>query len=87
MGIINKHRITPKQKQNRFCAFRKKTGRYSNNTSVEFIDVNKTFIKKNKTTTNVLNHLSFRIDTGKTTAILGSSGAGKTTYKKNTKRN
>ena len=79
MSITNKHRIMPRRKQDRLRAFRKKTGTYSNNTSVEFIDVSKTFVKKNKTTTNVLKHLSFKIDKGKTTAILGSSGAGKTT--------
>src|SRR5574344_1714707 len=46
--------------------------------AVQFINVGKTFHSKQKAC-YVLNHMSFKIQTGKITAILGTSGAGKTT--------
>ena len=50
------------------------------NCAIEFINVGKVFAENDgKTKINVLNHLSFKIETGKITGILGSSGAGKTT--------
>ena len=51
----------------------------NNENIIEFFNVSKTFLKKDKTKNTILNHLSFKIQKGKTTAILGSSGAGKTT--------
>ncbi|OEU46454.1 MAG: ABC transporter ATP-binding protein [Desulfobulbaceae bacterium S3730MH12] len=45
--------------------------------AIEFIDVSKTFAKKDGTVQTVLDSVSFSIPAGKTTVIAGGSGSGK----------
>ena len=52
---------------------------FSDDNSVEFIDVDKVVVKKDKSSSYILRDLSFVVKKNKITAILGSSGAGKTT--------
>ncbi len=79
---LNKKKTNKKEtnKKNGLSESSKKTNKIDSNNAIDFIDVSKKFYSgKKRSTTNVLNELSFYIKKKKITAILGPSGAGKTT--------
>ena len=78
-GILNiKHSGTTSKNHDAHKCKHNKLPYARSNVAVEFIGVNKDFLHNNKKY-QVLRGLSFKIEKHKITAILGGSGAGKTT--------